>query len=452
MTELRSDTGFEGLRPTEPGARVFNTVSYFLMWWSSLICAQVFILGQGLLPPNGVLNFFQGILVIFLSSGIIIVMMSLNGEPGHKYGIPYCIQARAGFGCRGSRIVEFLRILPAIVWYGVATWLGATAFDGILETLTGFTTPSMKYIYFFLFQVLQTYLAYKGIKIIRGFTVLSSIVIFVVMIYMMITVFDEYGSQLQEALNSKANWGPQFFVALTACIGALATLMLNVSDLTRYLKKTKSGSWIGHLIGVFPPWFFVIFMGLVAGAALGEFDPIKAMMILTPTPIVLVILLVFIILSQFTTNLTLNIMPPALVFMEVLKMPWGKAVILTSILGLISCPWFILGNQEVFYGFIGYYSAFFGPLLGVMLADYYVIRKKRFNVEQLYVNDSTGKYWYSGGYNMAGIIAMFAGGFIAMIPFLLPASWLIGLPLGFGFYLALFPMMIKNKYPQKELS
>jgi NCS1 family nucleobase:cation symporter-1 len=138
----------DSIQPTSREGRVFSTLSYVLMWWSSLIVVQAFALGQGMLPPIGKLNLMQSLLIMALAGGIFVVMLSLNGQPGLKYGIPFSVQTRSSFGVRGSKIVEFLRALPALIWYGIGTWIAALAMDGILKTVTGFTTPVMPYVYF----------------------------------------------------------------------------------------------------------------------------------------------------------------------------------------------------------------------------------------------------------------------------------------------------------------
>ena len=384
---------------------------------------------------------------------IIALFLSLNGQGGMKYGIPFCIQARASFGVHGSKLPQLFRIVPAIAWYGVGTWIAALSMDGILRTVlgigeTGFTTI---FIYFLILQAAQTWLAYKGVRLMKWFTVTASIAMFIIMLYMLIHIFNTYGFEIKETWKTEGTWGAPFWIALTASIGAMATLLLNISDLSRYLQKSQKNIWLGHLIGIVPPWFFMIFLGLVAGAAMGEWNPIAALMKLSPGPVTMLLLLFFIFTAQFSTNLTLNILPPALILEDVFHIRWGMGTIITGVLGVLAVPWVILSNMAVFFGFITYYSAFFGPILGVMLADYYVCRKQRYNPEQLYVADSSGQYWYTGGINWAGILSMLIAGLIAMI-WWLAASWLVGLPLGFVFYLILFPIMVKNRYPQAEIA
>jgi len=435
-----SSTDADSLRPVPDDARVFSGVSYVLMWWSSLIVIQAFVLGQGFLPPIGSMNLFQAFLVMVFAGLAFVVMFSLNGQAGLKYGIPYSIQVRPGFGLKGSKIVEFLRVVPAIIWYGIGTWIAALSLDGILTTLGGLTAPFVKYVYFVILQGVQTALAYRGIRVMKWFNVSGSIVIAVVMVYMLMHILGEYGFQIEESWRRPADWGTPFWVGLTTAIGVLATVMLNISDMTRHLHRSQGANWLGHLFGVVPPWFFMLTLGIVAGASLGIWDPVQALMQLSPNPIALVILLAFILVAQFTTNLTINILPPTLIFMDTFKISWQRGVLLTGLLGVVSCPWLIMANMGAFSAFILYYSALFGPILGVMLADYFVIRKQQLDVPALYESGERSRFWYQGGFNAAGLIAVLVPSLITMIWFL-PMSWLIGLPVGFVLYVLLYPRL-----------
>ncbi len=426
----------DSLAPVLSNARIFSTGSYVLMWWSSLIVIQAFVLGQGFLPPNGSMNIFQAFLVMFLAGLVAVVMFSLNGDAGNRYGIPYLIQSRASFGIRGSKIVEILRALPAIAWYGIGTWIAALSLDGILKTLVGFTAPWTTLTYFVLMQAAQTWLALGGIRTMKRFNVYGSVVIAAVMIYIFVHIVGEHGFQIEESWRRAADWGPAFWAGLTTAIGILATVMLNIGDMTRHLTSAPRANWLGHFFGVLPPWFFMLTLGIIAGASLGIWDPVQALMQLSPNTFVIIVLLAFILIAQFTTNLTINILPPALILMDTLKISWRQAVIATGVLGILSCPWILLSNMQVFSGFILYYSALFGPVLGVMLADYYVVRKRQLNVEDLYATEAGSRYWFQGGFKVAALVAVAVPAAASMLWFL-PVSWLVGLPAGFVLYLLL---------------
>ena len=431
---MSNDT--DGLSPIPASGRIFSTGSYVLMWWSSLIVIQAFVIGQGFLPPNGTMNIAQAFFVMLVAGLVAVVMFSLNGDAGNSYGIPYLIQSRASFGVRGSKIVEILRAVPALAWYGIGTWIGALSLDGILKTLVGFTAPWTVFTYFVVLQVLQTALAYGGIRTMKWFNVYGSLVIAAVMTYILVHIVGTHGFQIEASWQRAADWGPAFWAGLTTAIGILATVMLNIGDMTRHLAISPRANWLGHFFGVLPPWFFMLTLGIIAGASLGIWDPVQALMQLSPNAFALVVLLAFILIAQFTTNLTINILPPALILMDTFKISWHKAVIVAGVLGILTCPWILLSNMQVFSGFILYYSALFGPVLGVMLADYYVLRKRQLVVEDLYATHAGSPHWYRGGFNPAALVAVAVPGVITMIWFL-PVSWLVGLPAGFVLYLLL---------------
>jgi NCS1 family nucleobase:cation symporter-1 len=176
-------------------------------------------------------------------------------------------------------------------------------------------------------------------------------------------------------------------------------------------------------------------LGIIAGASLGIWDPVQALMQLSPNPAALVVLLAL-SWSPSSRPIAINILPPALIFMDTFKIAWHRAVIVTGVLGIASCPWLLMANMQAFSGFILYYSALFGPILGVMLADYYVVRRRQLAVADLYGTGADSQYWYQGGVNVAALVAVAIPSVITMIWFL-PVSWLVGLPVGFVLYLLL---------------
>jgi nucleobase:cation symporter-1, NCS1 family len=434
MSEEQATAGSaDSIQPTPRVGRTFRAFPYVLLWWSSLAVIQIFIVGQALLPPLGQLNFMQALLIMALTAVIFVVVLSLNGEAGLEYGIPFSVQLRPPFGLRGAKIIEFMRALPAVVWFGIGSWIAALAMDGILKTLAGFSSPFTAYVYFAALQVAQTVLAYRGIRAIKQFSTIASIVIGAVLIYILIHTLSTYGLHSSASWNHASDWGAPFWIGLTGAIGVLAPVMLNISDITRHVEGTRRSLWLGHLCGVTPPWFFMLLLGMAVGLALGIWDPVQALMHLSPNPVITVIFLVFIVTAQVMTNLTINILPPALVFMETFKTSWARGVLITGVLATLSFPWALMANSAAFFGFILYYSAFFAPIVGVMLADYYLIRRGRLNVAALYAGETTSSYWYRNGFNVAGLIAVVVPGVITMLV-CRHVAWLVGLPAGFIVY------------------
>ena len=435
MNNTGGYAGIEGLKPVGHADRVFNLLSYTLMLWASLIVIQGFVLGQALLPPQGNLSLLQGAAVILVSALIMTLFMSLNGKAGLLHGIPFCIQVRASFGIRGARLPELIRLLPALVWYGFGTWIAALAMDGIIQTLTGFGADGIRLVYFFAFLIIQTWFAARGIRMMKWFTVAASIALVLIIVQMLFSTLRSEQFEISGTWRVTSDWGWSFWTGVNATVGILVAVMVSASDLTRYLENSQRSMWLGHLFGLIPPLGLMMFLGFVSAVATGQWDPIQALMQLSPGPVVMILMLVFILIAQFSTNLTINILPPAFIFEELFGFNWQKGVILAGILASLSFPWVLLESGANFVAFINYYTAFFGPLLGCMLAQRW-LEKDQLQVNELYHESPESRYWYRAGMNPAAVISTLVASIVTMI-WCLQISWLVGLPLGLLGYLVL---------------
>ena len=422
----------DGLLPVPEGGRVFGLTSYVLMWWASLIVIQIFVLGANMMPPAGSLNIFQAMVVLALAAVLVVAFFCINGTPGIKYGIPFAVQSRSAFGRRGAVAPAVLRIVPAIAWYGVGSWIGALSINTVATTIFGFGNYTV--VYFVLFTIFQTVVAWYGIKSIKAFDASMSVIIFLIMAYFLFVILKREGVALEGTWLSAGSWGLPFWTALTAAVGILATVMLNISDLTRHLKPaTQKTSFLGHLLGVVPPWAFIFAMGVVTAAVAGQGDPVAALMKVAPSAAVGVALLVFIVLAQITTNLTINILPPTMVFQDIFNLTWKQGTILTGVLSVVTFPWILL-NSQWFFTFINFYAAFLGPILGIMISDYWVVRRQHLSVDDLYA-DRGGAYWFRSGFSPAGYITLIVASIVSLV--FLNVSWFVGMPLAFLLHLAL---------------
>lgn len=419
-SELTQNSRRSSMDPIPNNERIFGLPSYIAMWVSSMVVIQIFIVGQSFLPPSGSLNIVQAIWVTIISSFILWIMFVLNSAPGIKYGIPFIVQARSSFGYKGARIASLIRVIPAVFWYGIGSWIGASAMVFITETIWGWGNI---WVFFILFQVAQTAIAYFGIKSIKWFDSALSVVVLGFLIYILYQIIQLGGLSLSENWTAGGSWGQPFFVAITASVGVLITASINNGDLGRYLENKPKNNWIGHFVGIVPMFILMLLIGILSAAATGIWDPIQALVSVIPSPIVAVAMMFFIIVAQFTTNLTINIKPPALVLVEMFDMKWGIAVIVVGILSIATFPWLLL-TSAAFNQFIAFYSAFLGPLLGILLADYYLIRKQKINVEEYYDQQVS--------YNWLGIGTLLISGIVGII--FLPISWMVSLPLSVLLY------------------
>lgn len=435
-SELTQNSRRSSMDPIPNNERIFRLPSYIAMWISSMVVIQIFIVGQSFLPPSGSLNIVQAIWVTIISALILWVMFVLNSAPGIKYGIPFIVQARSSFGYKGARIASLIRVIPAIFWYGIGSWIGASAMVFITETIWGWGNI---WVFFILFQVAQTAIAYFGIRSIKLFDSALSVVVLGFLIYIMYQIIQLGGLSISENWTAGGSWGQPFFVAITASVGVLITASINNGDLGRYLENKPKNNWIGHFLGIVPMFILMLLIGILSAAATGIWDPIQALVSVIPSPIVAVAMMFFIIVAQFTTNLTINIKPPALVLVEMFDMKWGVAVIVVGFLSIITFPWLLLTSTG-FNQFIAFYSAFLGPLLGILLADYYLIRKQKINVEEYYNQKIS--------YNWLGIGTLIISGIVGIV--FLPVSWMVSLPLSIILYWGCYQLVPFYKKEARE--
>jgi NCS1 family nucleobase:cation symporter-1 len=432
MGKSEHDTKLEELGAIPDDRRSIPLWSYIALWWSSLIVVQAFAIGFFGVYPQGQLNVTQAFVALICSAIVLALLFSLNCFPGYKAGIPFAVQARSSFGVRGAKITTVLRALPAFAWYGIGNWIGALAINAITQRLWGFGSP---WVYFIIFLVLQTYLAIRGIKMIKYFDTVAAFIVAILIGYTLFTIMRS-GAITGEAFNYPGSWGYPFLALFATGVAGVVPGILNISDVSRHLKKSSGSgnAWAGHMIGIAPPWFYMLFVGIIFGIATGTADPVAAIMELAPSAAIGVAMLVFVLGAQISTNLTLNILAPAHAIQDLVNVKWSIGVIITGALSLATAPW-ILFTSANFFTFMNTYSVFLGPIIGVLLADYWVVRKGNVDVEASYDTKVGSKYWYKGGFSISAIASFVIGG-VASIPFI-EISWIIGLPVGFVLYIIL---------------
>jgi len=253
----------------------------------------------------------------------------------------------------------------------------------------------------------------------------------------LITVLIDGDFKKHEAFTYAGDWGFGFFSVFAVGVAIIITGALNVSDMSRHLIKSKGdgNNWWGHMLGIGPAFFYMMVLGVFYGMATGNPDPVAAMMEVAPGVLIGVLMMLFVLGAQISSNLTLNILPPAHTLQDVSdKISWKKAVLITSVICLATCPW-ILFTSKHYFTFMGVYACLLGPILGITLADYWVVNSQKIDIDALYDTKQGSKYWYKGGFSLAAVIALVCGS-AASFP-VLNLSWMIGLPLSFVLYIIL---------------
>ncbi|RBW68100.1 NCS1 family transporter [Bacillus taeanensis] len=420
--------------------RILGPKAYVAMWWGDSVMVGSFMLGSSLIPPFGKLNLTQAFAALILANILAALLFVLNGRVGWKHGIPMVVQLRSSFGPVGAKIPSLMRAVPALFWYGVQTWLGAMALNQIFTDIIGYNNV---WVWFFAFQALQIYLSAKGIKSIKWIEVVGSVVILLGVVYLIFLFLSTFGFEVQKTTAIDGSWGIPFWLAMAVLIGQFSALLLNVSDYTRYFpRKASAGTFVGsHIVGIVPPMILLPFVGILGAAAVGIWNPVDIISGHISSLFASIVILLFIAIAQITTNLVANIMPPVLVAMDIFKISWEKACVIVGILGVFTCPWWIM-TDSTFLTFISIVSAFLGPIFAVMVADFYLVHKGNYNVAKLY--DVKKLFAAFKGWNPAALIAIAVGTGFSFIN--VDLSWLLGIiPAGIVYTVLMKSWIMKHE-------
>jgi NCS1 family nucleobase:cation symporter-1 len=431
----------EDLAPVAADKRTWGIWNYTALWISMSLCIPTYMLASSLI--EGGMNWWQAVLTVFLGNAIVLVPMILNGHAGAKYGIPFPVLARASFGVLGANIPALLRAIVACGWFGIQTWIGGFALYQMLrlwipslDSLPSVFPASWMLetgpaITFVLFWLLNMFVVHKGVESIRKLLVFKAFVLPVAalaLLYWAIKDVHGLGPILSQPskFNSSSEFFAFFFPALTGMVGFWATLSLNIPDFTRYAKSQRAHV-IGQAIGLAPSMTMFAFIGVIVTSATAI---IFGKVIWNPIDLatnfenkwMISIAMIAISLSTLATNIAANIVSPANDFSNLspAKIDFKKGGYITGIIGLLIFPWKLIADPSGYiFTWLIAYSSLLGPIGGIMIVDYFIIRKKELLVDDLYRHD--GIYQFNNGFNSKAIIAFVIGvlpnvpGFLAAI-------------------------------------
>lgn len=414
------------LQPTKK--RIMGPVSYAASFMGGCVSIGTFSMGAGLI---GVLTVPQAILAMVIGCLVIAVALVVIGNCGHKYGIPFTVQLRSSFGTAGIKVPGLLRGVPAIIWFGFQSWVGAGAINSCLNILFGIDNLPVVYV---LFTILQVALAINGFEGIKWMENISCIFIIAILIYMLYVVKTQFSTEINDVFSGiKGTWGMPFWAATTSFLGIYSTMIINASDYSRNVKENIGPVFTGSIytIAILPVTLFMGLIGLLVTAATGNSDPVVVFSTTMGSKFLTVITLLFIAFAQVTTNVLNNIVPPAYVLMEAFHVKWKPATVIVGVLSVCCMPWKLVTADSAagLNLFTQFYSAFLGPIFAVMAVDYYILRKKKLDINRLYDKQGVFK-----GVNWAAVIAIIFGSVCSLIEVQL--SWYVSLiPTGVAYYL-----------------
>ncbi|GAA3941220.1 NCS1 family nucleobase:cation symporter-1 [Hymenobacter algoricola] len=472
-----STTGLSSpdLAPVAWADRSWTTGNYAALWISMSLCIPTYMLASSLI--DGGMNWWQALLTILLGNTIVLVPMLLNGRAGATYGIPFPVFARASFGVRGANIPALLRAFIACGWFGIQTWIGGYALYqmGMLWLPALGTLPAVfpaswglatgPALTFGLFWLLNMYVVHLGVDSIRKLLVFKAFFLplaALALLFWAISAGHGLGpilAQPSKFTSSAAFWA-YFFPALTGMVGFWATLSLNIPDFTRYATSQRA-QLLGQAIGLPASMTLFSFVGVVVTSATviiyGQtiWDPV-VLAARFESRLLVSFAMLAVALSTLATNIAANIVSPANDFANLspTRISFKTGGYITGVIGLLIFPWKLIADPSgyIFTWLVGY-SALLGPIGGIMIADYYLLRHQQLDVPDLY--DYHGRYTYRGGFNTAAILALLVGiapnvpGFLVAIGALPKAAvapglvalynyaWFVGFALSAVVYLAL---------------
>jgi NCS1 family nucleobase:cation symporter-1 len=431
LLETPADPGLTSpdLAPVQPAERTWGTGNYAALWISMSLCIPTYMLASSLI--EGGMNWWQALVTIFLGNTIVLVPMLLNGRAGAQYGIPFPVFARASFGVRGANVPALLRAIIACGWFGIQTWIGGYALYQMavlwvpsLATLPAIfpanwglaTGPALL---FFLFWLLNMYVVYKGVDSIRKLLVFKAFflpVAALALLWWAISAGNGLGPILAQPskFTSSVQFWAFFFPSLTGMVGFWATLSLNIPDFTRYATSQRAQQ-MGQAIGLPTSMTMFSFVGVVVTSATfviygktiwdpvvlaGKFD----------SKLLVSFAMLAVALSTLATNIAANIVSPANDFANFSpeRISFKTGGYLTGIIGLLTFPWKLIADPTgfIFTWLVGY-SGLLGPIGGIMIVDYYLLRKQHLDLPDLY--QYHGRYAYRNGVNRAAMWALVIG-------------------------------------------
>ncbi|SCY96347.1 nucleobase:cation symporter-1, NCS1 family [Paenibacillus polysaccharolyticus] len=425
QTQLHEEISIDdSLKPKQESERTIGSVPYMFMWIGDGVNLGNMTLGASLIVAGvATLNVFQTFVAAMIAIGIISVIFAINDRFGYRTGIPYVVQLRMSFGIKGSIISSFLRGVPAIVWYGFQSWVGATALNEIVKVLSGGSLDSIP-VCFILLQAVQIVLSLYGFHAIKWVETLASVVIMLALVYVFTLLLNSHSTAITENwVNAKGTWGLPFFAFIMVFLGNYAAIFLSAGDYSRELKSGMSDKKRSMLY-FFPiviAYGFVLTIGAMMAAATGISNPVKAFAVIVDNSYITVFVSAFIVIGAVAVNMVANIVPPAYVISLVTKLKYKASVVITGLLALCSFPWVLVQDSSAqgLNTFILIYSAFLGPIVAIMLVEYYILRKQKVDTAELYLDNGSFK-----GYNPSALLAMLIGAGAAFL--LVDIGWIIG--------------------------
>ncbi|MGH4031123.1 NCS1 family nucleobase:cation symporter-1 [Actinomycetota bacterium Odt1-20B] len=448
------------LAPTKKEGRRWSAYNVFTLWGNDVHSLGNYAFAIGLFALG--LSVWHILLAFAVASVLLFLLLTLSGYMGHKTGVPFPVMSRIAFGIKGAQIPAVVRGLVAIAWFGIQTYLASS----VLSTLAKAISPGLSslddnsvlglstlgWITFLALWAVQVLIVSYGMELIRKYMAFAAPTILITMCALAIWMFIRAdGSIALSTGHAPTGWDMWGEVLKSAALWVViyGTFVLNFCDFTRSA-KSRTAIVRGNLLGI--PLNMLFFAGIVVVLSGAQFklngeiltgpeDVVRTI----PNLFLLTVASLALIALTIAVNLMANFVAPiyALVNLFPRTLTFRRAGLVSAVIGLVILPWNLYDNPTVVNYFLGGLGALLGPVFGVVMADYWLIRRTRVNVPALYTDDQRGEYFYRRGVNLRALASFVPAAAVAVVVALAPFfdalsgfSWFIGAALSAVTYLA----------------
>jgi nucleobase:cation symporter-1, NCS1 family len=442
------------LAPVPGERRTWRTYNYAALWISMSVNIPTYMLASGMIA--GGMNWRQALFTVFLGNVLVLIPMLLNAHAGAQYGIPFPVFARASFGVLGANVPAILRALVACGWFGIQTWIGGEAINAMIVALAPswanfHSGPALCFIFFWLLNVLVILRGIETIRFLQGISAPFLLLIGLALLLWARSKAGGFGPMLStpSKFQSFGEFFRFFIPSLTGVVGFWATVSLNIPDFTRYARSQRD-QIVGQALGLPATMTFYSFIGIAVTSAtliiFGEalWNPV-AVLARLGNPFAVVLAMIALLMATLNVNVAANVVSPANDFSNLSprRISFRTGGLITCAMGIVMQPWKLMADYGSYiFGWLVGYSGFLGPIAGVLICDYFIIRKKFLVVEDLY--QRAGQYEYSSGFNWNAVAALAAGAAVAFVGLLYPPlrvlynyAWFVGFLVSFLTYFTL---------------
>lgn len=447
----------EDLAPLQPKDRTWGWFAIFNVWSNDIQSLFGYTLAASLFLSYGLSGWW--VMAAIICAGFIVMfMVNLTGRPSVKYGIPFPVLIRASLGINGANLPAILRAIIGIFWYGVQTYFASTAVAILLAIVLGSSDTTFlglndtAWIAFIIVWLFQIMLFWAGIEPIKHFLNWAGPLVYVVMVILMGVVWYQSGSELLPAIttifSSNSDYTGSSLQAFTTIVGTMvayfAAVVINFGDFSRFLRSERDMK-LGNLLGLPINMVFFSFIALVITAGtlvlFGEAltNPSDIVERVDTLPLTIVAALTF-FAATVGINMVANFIPPAYDLANLFpkRINFRMGGLITAVIAFfVGALWLSFISKIGIVGFVNAIGAIIAPFFGILVVDYYLIKRQHIDMNDLFSDSPNSAYYYYKGWNIRGLIAFAIGALFSIATVLVPVlsnlegyGFLLGAALG----------------------